>query len=213
VKDVKKVEILWSIFESIAGILLYSFMAFDYFNSAMFNLKVQNLDFFAMYFILLFYPLSGIIWFFLREKENKGEVYWPSRIFAFLVRFSPILLTSPFMTKTITPKAAYITSLGALIVIASIWNLNFSYGWVPANRGVKTEGLYKIVRHPMYLGHSIMLTGWLLLYGSLFNLIVYTIFILINITLIFLEEQVLVKDEKYRKYCKNVRYRLIPYIF
>ena len=44
--------------------------------------------------------------------------------------------------------------IGLLIVIAGKVSLGRSFGLIPANRGIVSTGLYRLVRHPIYLGTS-----------------------------------------------------------
>ena len=44
---------------------------------------------------------------------------------------------------------------GLLVVIAGKLSLGRSFGLMPANRGIVSTGLYRLVRHPIYLGYLI----------------------------------------------------------
>ena len=45
--------------------------------------------------------------------------------------------------------------IGLAIVIAGKMTLGRSFGLMPANRGIVSSGVYRIVRHPIYLGYLI----------------------------------------------------------
>ena len=51
---------------------------------------------------------------------------------------------------------------GMLISITGLLSLNRSFGIVAANRGVKTTGMYRFVRHPIYAGYFLSMAAWLL---------------------------------------------------
>ena len=75
---------------------------------------------------------------------------------------------------------------------------------------MKSGGLYKVVRHPMYMGYIISHVGYLLVYASLWN------FAVLGLAWVLLwmrtdeEEKVLGSDPAYREYAANVRSRLLP---
>ena len=51
--------------------------------------------------------------------------------------------------------------VGLLVQFAAKLTLARSFGLVPAHRGLKMSGPYRIVRHPMYAGYLIMQVGFL----------------------------------------------------
>ena len=87
---------------------------------------------------------------------------------------------------------------------------------IQTDRGhtVCDTGLYKIVRHPAYLGSIIQLIGFPLLFGSLWSLIPISILIILHLTRTYLEDLTL-KTELvgYLEYSYKTRYKLIPYIW
>jgi protein-S-isoprenylcysteine O-methyltransferase Ste14 len=75
-------------------------------------------------------------------------------------------------------------------------------------------GLYKIVRHPAYLGSIIQSTGFPLLFGSLWSIIPISLLIIIHITRTYLEDKTLRKElSGYLEYSNKTRYKIIPYIW
>jgi protein-S-isoprenylcysteine O-methyltransferase Ste14 len=79
---------------------------------------------------------------------------------------------------------------------------------------VVDTGLYKIVRHPAYLGSLIQLAGFPLLFGSLWSIFPVGFLIILHIIRTFLEDKTL-KNELagYLDYLHKTRYRLIPFIW
>ena len=79
---------------------------------------------------------------------------------------------------------------------------------------VVSSGVYGFVRHPMYLGATCMFLGAPLLLGSLVGLgfgVALTLFLAARIVG---EERLLVRDlEGYAEYRKQVRYRLLPFVW
>src|SRR6266545_3190015 len=73
---------------------------------------------------------------------------------------------------------------GVLIAFVSLATLGRSFGLVAANRGVKTRGPYRLVRHPAYAGYLVAYLGYVLENPSLVNvalLCLSTVFQLVRI--------------------------------
>jgi protein-S-isoprenylcysteine O-methyltransferase Ste14 len=88
-----------------------------------------------------------------------------------------------------------------------------SFGVVAANRGVKTFGPYRLVRHPMYAGYVIVHIGFLLAAPSLWNLGLLSATFVVMLYRISAEERVLMHDPAYREFTQKVRYRLLPLVY
>ena len=125
------------------------------------------------------------------------------------------LLVVPAAASTFMPLqiATILMVAGMIIQISAKVTLWRSFGLIPANRGIKTKGPYRIVRHPMYAGYTLTHIGFLLGFPSLQNSLLYFMTFLIEIARIFREELVLNRDPVYRGYAARVRYRLLPRIF
>ena len=75
-------------------------------------------------------------------------------------------------------------------------------------------GLYKIVRHPAYLGSMVQALGFPLLFGSLWSSIPTGLLIALFLTRTCLEDRTLKKELKgYSEYAKKTRYRIIPCVW
>jgi protein-S-isoprenylcysteine O-methyltransferase Ste14 len=80
---------------------------------------------------------------------------------------------------------------------------------------LKTDGLYKIVRHPSYLGLIMILGGFSLVMNSLPSILVVTVPVSAAILYrISVEERVLNEEfgDVYLDYKKNTR-KIIPFIY
>jgi len=87
---------------------------------------------------------------------------------------------------------------------------------IQSERGqhVVDTGVYGIVRHPMYLGGSLMFVGGPLLLGSVWGLLAGLAALGFLVLRILGEEQLLARDlVGYRAYCEKVRYRLLPHVW
>jgi protein-S-isoprenylcysteine O-methyltransferase Ste14 len=102
---------------------------------------------------------------------------------------------------------------GFFLQIAAKLTLARSFGVVPANRGVKIDGPYRILRHPMYAGYLLTQIAFLLNDPSIWNASVYSVALGLQIGRILAEERVLNRDPTYRKFAAAVPYRLAPGIF
>lgn len=97
-----------------------------------------------------------------------------------------------------------------------IWaklTLRRSFGIAPANRGVKTGGPYKVLRHPMYTGYCVAQLGVLLALPSTFNLLLFVFTWSIQIVRLKREEALLGNDPSYREMMHRVRWRLLPGVY
>ena len=52
-------------------------------------------------------------------------------------------------------------------------SLGRSFGLMPANRGVVSTGLYRLVRHPIYMGYLITHVGFLLANATFWNVLIF----------------------------------------
>jgi protein-S-isoprenylcysteine O-methyltransferase Ste14 len=132
-----------------------------------------------------------------------------------LIAVNAPLLAAPAAPSTFIPPqfAAALMFAGMLIQISAKAALWRSYGLVPANRGIKTKGPYRLVRHPMYAGYTLTHIGFLLGFPSLRNFLLYLTTFLIEVARLMREETILRTDPLYRDYAVRVRYRLFPGVF
>ncbi len=133
---------------------------------------------------------------------------------AFFATAGP-LLVHPAGFAPIAPPWIGVTLLilGLIVQISAKLTLRRSFGIVPANRGVKSGGPYRYVRHPMYLGYLGVHIGFLLLTPSMWNLTVYGVSTFCQVVRILAEERLLTADPQYRTFQAAVRWRLAPGIF
>jgi protein-S-isoprenylcysteine O-methyltransferase Ste14 len=85
---------------------------------------------------------------------------------------------------------------------------------VEAGQYLVSGGLYKFVRHPMYVGNVIMMIGIPLALGSYWGLLFIIPGVVVLALRIFDEEKLLMHElPGYREYAERVRYRLVPSIW
>jgi uncharacterized membrane protein (UPF0127 family) len=84
---------------------------------------------------------------------------------------------------------------------------------VAANRGIKTSGLYRLVRHPAYAGYLLGYVGYVLCYPTSRNtLLVVATLLALNARAI-VEERFLRHDPSYGDYLRGTRWRFVPYVY
>ena len=101
---------------------------------------------------------------------------------------------------------------GMVGIIASMMSLRRSFGIVPANRGIRTHGLYKLVRHPLYASELLVLLGIALVSPSPLNFGLFVGDCVLQLLRAAAEERLLSKDPVYFEYRARVKYQLIPLI-
>src|SRR5947209_4901100 len=85
---------------------------------------------------------------------------------------------------------------------------------VEAGQQLTSGGVYKYVRHPMYVGNVIMMTGIPLALGSYWGLLFVVPGVAVLVFRILDEEKLLIDElAGYREYAQRVRYRLVPNVW
>jgi protein-S-isoprenylcysteine O-methyltransferase Ste14 len=102
---------------------------------------------------------------------------------------------------------------GALLAGAAVISLGRSFGIVAANRGIRTGGPYRFVRHPLYSAYILAETGYLLENPSIRNWCLFAVVMAFQGVRIVEEERTLSEDPAYREYRERVRARIVPYVF
>jgi protein-S-isoprenylcysteine O-methyltransferase Ste14 len=106
-----------------------------------------------------------------------------------------------------------ISIAGLLVVITGKLSLGRSFGLMPANRGVVSSGIYRLVRHPIYLGYLLTHVAFLIAHPIGWNLSVLVVSDLALLARAVCEERTLSKDPAYRAYSDGVRWRVLPGVF
>ena len=152
----------------------------------------------ALFFIVRSAPVS--------VSTDAGD--W---LLAIGATFAPFFFAPSDMT--IWPGARYLLAIGSLLQIAGLLSLNRSFGLVAAQRDIKTGGVYRVIRHPLYASYLISLSGYLLANTSAANTVTYVATISMLVARLLREERFLATDVRYRVYMRQVKYRLLPFIF
>ena len=159
---------------------------------------------------------SVVIFVLLRRSTQAISMRLGDWLLAITATYAPLLIqpaNTPDAMRMLIPAAIGLVMLGNVIQIAAKLFLRRSFGIAPANRGIKTDGMYRFVRHPMYAGYALVHLGILALMPTLLNLTIYTIGWWAQILRLLAEERLLSEDPAYRAFMTKTRWRLIPGLF
>jgi protein-S-isoprenylcysteine O-methyltransferase Ste14 len=99
------------------------------------------------------------------------------------------------------------------VALLSLGTLGRSFGIVAANRGVKTRGPYRLVRHPAYFGYLISYLAYVAENPSSVNVLLLLVSTGAQIVRMQEEERMLAGDPAYSEYLARVPRRLIPFVY
>jgi protein-S-isoprenylcysteine O-methyltransferase Ste14 len=164
-----------------------------------------------------------------RSKPGEGTKTWDKVILglSLLVTISMYIVAgldsgryhwSPEFHWSLYLLGIILTASGQLIfLIAQKQNKFFSSTvriQTDRNHVVCETGLYKIVRHPAYMGSVIQSLGFPLIFGSMWSILPICLMIILLITRTMLEDKILRNELKgYLEYTGKTRYRIIPFVW
>jgi len=151
--------------------------------------------------------------FYLTRPEARGvsrsPYAWATGVGG---TFAPMLLR-PTDAPVDSPLGQAVLCLGLALQAAGMLSLRHSISIVPAHRGIKTGGLYRWVRHPLYLAYSITQLGYLLCNPTAHNAGFVAVAFLFQVLRIFNEERFLRRDPDYVSFARRTRWALLPGVF
>jgi protein-S-isoprenylcysteine O-methyltransferase Ste14 len=103
--------------------------------------------------------------------------------------------------------------IGYSFAIFALLSLSRSFGILPADRGVRTHGAYRFVRHPIYAAYLVHHIGYLISNFTLYNLFFVILTNFFQVLRIYDEEKFLSLSPEYRQFKEHTRWRLIPFVF
>jgi protein-S-isoprenylcysteine O-methyltransferase Ste14/uncharacterized membrane protein (UPF0127 family) len=152
--------------------------------------------------------------FLTRRESTDTSNRVPDWVIAFATVALSMLLRPRSGTNSIAAAIVLpIQAVGIAALLGSLLSLGRSFGLVPANRGIKKAGLYRVVRHPMYASELMLYLGFLLGNMSARNLEFVLLIMAGQIYRLVSEERLLKTDAGYRTYMSDVKFRLVPGIF
>ncbi len=142
---------------------------------------------------------------------DKKWFHWLAAILSF---FSGLFfLKNPEGEAQFIGIAEAVTITAIVIGIAALLSLGRSFGIVPAVRQIRTGGLYRVVRHPMFVSDILFKIPLVLKYCTLYNASVFIVSIVLYVLRARYEEELLAQTEEYRRYAARVKYRFIPFLY
>ena len=156
----------------------------------------------------------------MAEKESSQKIIQTITS----IGFAAILVVSALDHRLAwTPLPPYVSLAGDVLVALGFLIVFFVYKEntfasatieVAPEQKVISTGLYKLVRHPMYMGAFLLLVGIPLSLGSLWGLFVIALMLPALILRLLNEETFLVKNlPGYAEYQNRVRHRLVPFLW
>lgn len=193
-------------------IALALYFVFIYVRSLLVFPQLQTFSFLIYQTLFLLFQLMALGLFLSRKRA----VVFSSKIADYV--YTLAALGSPMLFRPIFGVGASIVGeslefAGAVLVVGGFLSLNRSFGIAPENRGIKTRGMYRIVRHPMYSGYILAETGFVLNNLSFFNVIILATAIFFLVLRLQAEERLLGEDPAYQAYAQKTSWKLIPFVF
>ena len=147
---------------------------------------------------------------FLCRRPAKSETPRLSLWLLSLAGTALPLMLRPTDSPGFVALGVVIQVTGMVMVAAGLLSLRRSFAVVPGNRGIRDGGLYRIVRHPIYISELIALLGAVLASPTVTNWIIWLCECGLQFARARAEEDFLAADPGYRAYRERVPYRLLP---
>lgn len=165
-----------------------------------------------VYLVLIFASETLTAFFYIaRRIPETVSVRLSDWLLAASGTFLPLLLRPD--TQPLFEWASYLMGVGVLLQILGMLSLNRSFAIVAAKRTIKTNFMYRWVRHPIYASYLIILSSYVLVNASWENLLIFALTLGCLVGRILREEAHLSADTAYLDYMQRVRYRLVPLVF
>jgi protein-S-isoprenylcysteine O-methyltransferase Ste14 len=165
--------------------------------------------------LICFYSLVVFL-YFIRSAAKSTTKSLIAKTIALIASFLPFAI--PFLSNSsdnsgIMLLANLITVFGMTISLYSLGALGKSFSIIPQARALVQTGPYKLVRHPLYLGELISLTGIVLARFSISATTIYCLIIILQIYRALQEERLLADIfPEYESYSLK-KARFLPGIF
>lgn len=148
-----------------------------------------------------------------RRHAAAVDRSWRARFLTMASTFGPPLVRPAAAPLAPEIWTIAISGVGLAIVVLGKLSLGRSFGLAPANRGVVCSGLYRIVRHPIYLGYVLTHVGFVIAHPAGWNMWTLAAADVALLLRAICEERTLALDPQYRAYMQRVRWRILPGVF
>ncbi len=199
---------------------------------AMLFLPAGTLDYWQawVYMLTVFVPMLGVLVYFLakdpdflerrfktKEKEKAQKAVQKIGSLLFLIGFLLPAFGRGWGWLDVPPAVSLAADaavlLGYCIVFAVFRENSFAGRTIRVEKGQKvvSTGLYSIVRHPMYVGMTVLCLATPVALGLYAAVVPFLLWLPLLVLRIRNEEEVLKRELKgYKEYCRKVRWRLVP---
>lgn len=164
--------------------------------------------------LLLIVAVEGLIALMLliRRDPDQTAHNWRTWLTTFLGTFLPLLLRPTDAPSDLLVGQA-LQLVAFVLQVAGVLSLNRSFGLLPAHRGIKSNGLYRFVRHPLYSAYALAHLGYLVNNFSVYNATIIAVTTAFQVARILNEERLLMDYPDYADYAGRTRWRLIPAVW
>jgi protein-S-isoprenylcysteine O-methyltransferase Ste14 len=145
--------------------------------------------------------------FLLRRPAQRSGTTWETLL----------ALVGTFLPVAARPAPGNLYWLGEIVQVAGLTgmvaaaiSLGRSFGIAPADRGLRTTGLYAWVRHPLYAMEIAYFVGYLIANPSWRTLAILIADTTVQLLRALREERIL---NDYASYAGRVRWRLLPLVW
>jgi protein-S-isoprenylcysteine O-methyltransferase Ste14 len=150
----------------------------------------------------------------IRRPAASVDRTFKARLLTTVAAFAPPLVRPDSVAGLVSDSfTVSLSAVGLMVVVLGKLSLGRSFGLVPANRGIVSSGVYRFVRHPIYLGYLITHVGFLLANPGTWNVALLATADVALMLRARCEEHTLAADEAYRSYMGRVRWRVVPGVF
>ncbi len=160
----------------------------------------------------LFFVNSLLVYLFLTRRQSTAVSV---RAFDWFAALGTVLLSlclSPVGAPVGALRfvSAGLQLMGIVAILGSLLSLGRSFGVVAAVRPIKSGGMYRFVRHPLYSSELFYYLGFLVGNITALNVLLVAGIFVGQYLRAAAEEELLSSQASYRAYKRRVRYRFIP---
>ena len=150
----------------------------------------------------------------LRRQAVEVDRRWSVRVVVAASVSGPMLLTPTAGVALLADAyTVVVSSVGLLLVVVGKMSLGRSFAILPANRGIVCTGMYRLVRHPIYVGYVLTHMSFLAAHATVWNVAMLVLADLALVVRVRFEEETLARDSTYRAYRRRVVWRFVPGVY
>jgi protein-S-isoprenylcysteine O-methyltransferase Ste14 len=153
-----------------------------------------------------------------RSRDDRWDIITISLIASFLmvgVNMAPVgpILWNP--SALVAECGVVVTAIGAFVAAYALVSLGRNFSLVPEARDLVSGGVYRVVRHPIYLAESLMIVGALVGDAQLTALVGTVLVMGLQVYRIRAEERLLGNafPASFAAYTQRTKYRLVPLVW